>query len=514
MPSWNGPLERIDETRLLIPKSYNPKMRVDGVIYADAALLEDIRQDQAPEQVANVATLPGIVGQSMAMPDIHWGYGFPIGGVAAFELSEGVVSPGGVGYDINCGVRLLRTKLHREDLGFGTRSELSDNSIMSRASPLLEKLVRAIYENVPSGVGSKGRIRISQAEVALVLTRGARWAVEKGYGTEEDLEYTEEHGAMAGADLAGVSGRALERGMPQLGTLGAGNHFLEIQEVAEVFDLGAARDLGIAEGQITVMIHTGSRGLGYQICDDNVKTLGAVSKKYGIELVDRQLACAPIESPEGKRYFGAMVCAANYAWANRQAIAHWVREAFGNVLGLPLERLGMGQVYDVAHNIAKIETHAVGKDCVKVCVHRKGATRAFGPAKPGFSLQCHNQTGSHALPSRYRHLGQPVLIPGDMGTSSYLLLGTEKAEAETFGSACHGAGRVWSRTRALKETERRNVAAELRAKGITVMAASREVLREEVPDAYKDVDRVVDVCARSGICRKVARMKPLGVVKG
>jgi tRNA-splicing ligase RtcB len=498
MPNWNGPLERIDDTRLLIPKSYNPKMRVDGIIYSDASLLEDIKRDQAPEQVANVATLPGIVGQSMAMPDIHWGYGFPIGGVAAFEMSEGVISPGGVGYDINCGVRLLRTKLTQEDV----------------KPAVLERLVRAIYDNVPSGVGSKGKIRISQAEVALVLTRGARWAIEKGYGSEEDLEYTEEHGAMAGADLTGVSERALERGMPQLGTLGAGNHFLEIQEVAEVYDLGAARDLGIAEGQITVMIHTGSRGLGYQICDDNVKTLGAVSKKYGIELVDRQLACAPIESPEGKRYFGAMVCAANYAWANRQAIAHWVREAFGQVLGVPPEKLGMGQIYDVAHNIAKIETHTVGKACMKVCVHRKGATRAFGPAKPGSGTQCHNQTGSHALPSRYRHLGQPVLIPGDMGTCSYLLLGTEKAEAETFGSACHGAGRVWSRTRALKETERRNVAEELRAKGIMVMAASREVLREEVPDAYKDVDKVVDVCARAGICRKVGRMRPLGVVKG
>jgi tRNA-splicing ligase RtcB (3'-phosphate/5'-hydroxy nucleic acid ligase) len=498
MANWNGPLERIDDTRLRIPKSYNPKMRVDGIIYSDASLLADIKQDQAPEQVANVATLPGIVGQSMAMPDIHWGYGFPIGGVAAFETGEGVVSPGGVGYDINCGVRLLRTRLTREDL----------------KRQLLEKLVKAMFSNVPSGVGSKGKIRISRAEVALVLTHGARWAVEKGFGTEEDLEYTEEHGQMAGADLAGVSSRALERGMPQLGTLGAGNHFLEIQEVVDVFDANAARDMGITLGQITVMIHTGSRGLGYQICDDNVKTLGAVSKKYGIELVDRQLACAPIESPEGKRYFGAMVGAANYAWANRQAIAHWVREAFVQVLGLSLERLGMGQVYDVAHNIAKFETHAVGKDCVKVCVHRKGATRAFGPAKPGSGTQCHNQTGSQALPSRYRHLGQPVLIPGDMGTCSYLLLGTEKAEAETFGSACHGAGRVWSRTRALKETEHRNVAQELNAKGIVVMAASKEVLREEVPDSYKDVDKVVDVCARAGICRKVARMRPLGVVKG
>ncbi|MCX6843187.1 MAG: RtcB family protein [candidate division WOR-3 bacterium] len=460
-------------------------MRVDGIIYADASLLADIKQDQAPEQVANVATLPGIVGQSMAMPDIHWGYGFPIGGVAAFETGEGVVSPGGVGYDINCGVRLLRTKLTKADLKLA----------------LLEKLVKAMFNNVPSGVGSKGKIRISQTEVAQVLTHGARWAVEHGYGTDDDLEYTEEHGQMAGADLSGVSSRAFERGMPQLGTLGAGNHFLEIQEVAEVFDANAARDLGISLGQITVMIHTGSRGLGYQICDDNVKTLGAVSQKYGIELVDRQLACAPIESPEGRKYFGAMVCAANYAWANRQAIAHWVREAFAQVLGMTAEQLGMSQVYDVAHNIAKFEQHMVGKERVRLCVHRKGATRSFGP-------------GDQATPARYRHLGQPVLIPGDMGTSSYLMLGTATAERDTFGSACHGAGRVWSRTRALRETEHRNVAQELRAKGIVVMAASKEVLREEVPDSYKDVDKVVDVCQRAGIARKVARMRPLGVVKG
>ncbi len=485
MANWKGPLEKIDDTRLRIPKSYNPKMRVDGIIYSDASLLADIKQDQAPEQVANVATLPGIVGQSMAMPDIHWGYGFPIGGVAAFETAEGVVSPGGVGYDINCGVRLLRTKLTKADLKLA----------------LIEKLVKAMFNNVPSGVGSKGKIRISQTEVAQVLTHGAHWAVEHGYGTDDDLEYTEEHGQMAGADLSGVSSRAFERGMPQLGTLGAGNHFLEIQEVAEVFDANAARDMGIALGQITVMIHTGSRGLGYQICDDNVKTLGAVSQKYGIELVDRQLACAPIESPEGRKYFGAMVCAANYAWANRQAIAHLVREAFAQVLGMTVEQVGMSQVYDVAHNIAKFEQHVVGNERVRLCVHRKGATRSFGP-------------GDQATPARYRHLGQPVLIPGDMGTSSYLMLGTATAERDTFGSACHGAGRVWSRTRALRETEHRNVAQELRAKGIVVMAASKEVLREEVPDSYKDVDKVVDVCARAGIARKVARMRPLGVVKG
>jgi tRNA-splicing ligase RtcB len=483
--AWNGPLERIDDNRLRIPRSYKPEMRVDGVIYADSSLIENIKADQAPEQVANVATLPGIVGQSMAMPDIHWGYGFPIGGVAAFETRNGVVSPGGVGYDINCGVRLLRTSLERSDV---------DDDILKR-------LVAAIYNNVPSGVGSKGKIRISSKEVERVLTKGAAWAVGNGYGSEADLEFTEENGEMPGADLSGVSARALQRGMPQLGTLGAGNHFLEIQEVAEVFDDSAANALGVHKGQVMVMIHTGSRGLGYQVCDDNVKTLGPVSRKYGIELADRQLACAPIESAEGRRYFGAMVCAANYAWANRQAITHWVREAFSRVLGKGPERLGMSMVYDVAHNIAKFEEHEVSGRRIKVCVHRKGATRALPPGHP-------------ALPSAYQSLGQPVLIPGDMGTSSYLLLGTEAAARDTFASACHGAGRVWSRKRAIRETRQRNVAEELRSRGIQVMAASREVLREEVPDAYKDVDAVVNVCHRAGIARRVARMKPLGVVKG
>jgi|UniRef100_A0A7V3UZD0 tRNA-splicing ligase RtcB len=485
MAGWNGPLEKIDETRFRIPKEYKPEMRVDGIIYADEGLLESVKADMAPEQVANVATLPGIVGYSLAMPDIHWGYGFAIGGVAAFTVSNGIISPGGVGYDINCGVRLLRTNLERKDL----------------KPELLEKLVRAIFHNVPSGVGSKGKIRISRDTVAQVLSRGARWAVEQGYGTPDDLEYTEEHGEMAGADLTGVSAWALERGMPQLGTLGAGNHFLEIQEVVEVYDPKAAAGLDIQLGQITVMIHTGSRGLGYQICDDNVKSMIAAARKYGIQLVDRQLACAPLNSEEGRRYFGAMVAAANYAWANRQAITHWVREAFATVLGLPPEKLGMSLIYDVAHNIAKIEEHEINGRKVQLCVHRKGATRAFPPGHP-------------ALPQKYRHLGQPVLIPGDMGTNSYLLLGTELAMKNTFGSACHGAGRVWSRKRALQETKRRDVEAELRAKGILVMAASRDVLNEEVPDAYKDVDRVVEVCHRAGIALKVAKMKPLGVVKG
>jgi tRNA-splicing ligase RtcB len=460
-------------------------MRVDGIIYSSEEMVKEVVSDQSPEQVANVATLPGILKCSMAMPDIHWGYGFPIGGVAGFDAGSGVVSPGGVGYDINCGVRLLRTDLMRREL----------------SPELLDRLVKSIFHSVPSGVGSQGKIRISADEVKQVLVRGARWALEQGYGLAADLEYTEEHGEMAGAEPDKVSRRALERGAPQLGTLGAGNHFLEIQEVEEVFDAEAGRVFGLEPKAVAVMIHTGSRGLGYQVCDDSVRDLGRAVEKYKIGLPDRQLACAPIESPEGRAYFGAMVCAANYAWANRQAITHWVREAFGAVLGRKPEQLGMDLIYDVAHNIAKFEEHAVDGRPMRVCVHRKGATRAFPPGHP-------------VVPERYRRLGQPVLIPGDMGTNSYLLVGTQQAFAETFGSTCHGAGRVWSRTRALQETSRRNVAAELRSRGIQVMAASREVLREEVPDAYKDVDAVVEACVRAGLARRVAKMRPLGVVKG
>lgn len=483
--NWQGKLEKIDDYRLKIPKSYKNGMRVDGIIYSDSQLLEKIKEDMALEQVANVATMPGILKYSFAMPDIHWGYGFPIGGVAAFDTKTGVISPGGVGYDINCGVRLLRTNLFRNDI----------------TNDILEKLVKSIFREVPSGVGSEGKIRISESEVKIVLTKGARWAYEKGYGTEDDLEYTEEHGQMSGADPSKISRRAVERGGPQLGTLGAGNHFLEIQEVEEIFDSEAAKIFGIEPHQITVMIHTGSRGLGYQICDDNVRDLGRAVQKYNISLPDRQLACAPIESPEGKAYFGAMACAANYAWANRQCITHWIREAFADVYKKTPDELGMKLIYDVAHNIAKFEEHTVDGKKMMVCVHRKGATRAFPPNHP-------------ALPEKYKKIGQPVIIPGDMGTNSYLLLGTQKAFDETFGSTCHGAGRVWSRTRALAETENRDVKAELKSKGILVMAASREVLREEVPDAYKDVDVVVDVCHHAGISKKVAKMRPLGVVKG
>ncbi len=483
--AWRGELIKIDKNRFKIPKSYKAGMRTDGLIYASDDMLPKIKDDNAPEQVANVATLPGIVGCAMAMPDIHWGYGFPIGGVAAFETKTGIISPGGVGYDINCGVRLLRTDLEHEEV-----------------KPRLKDLIHSIFHNVPSGVGSKGKIRIDDREVKEVLRNGSQWAVKKGYGWNEDIDRIEEHGALEGADPDKISRRALERGRPQLGTLGAGNHFLEIQIVENIYDQEAARVMGIEhEGQITVMIHTGSRGLGYQICDDNVKVLGRVTRQYGITIPDRQLACAPIESPEGKSYFAQMACAANYAWANRQCIMHWVREAFEKVLGTSAEKLGMHLVYDVAHNIAKFEEHNVAGETKKLCVHRKGATRAFA-------------AGHAAVPAFYKQIGQPVLIPGDMGTHSYLLLGTERAMQETFGSTCHGAGRVMSRTKAMHMTKGRRIDKELASKGIFVMSASDDVLRQEVPEAYKDIDMVVDAVHSAGISKKVARMRPLGVVKG
>ncbi len=481
---WKGSLEKIDDYRWRIPKSYKPGMKVPGIIYADKRLLPQIKKDQAPEQVANVAHLPGIVGYSLAMPDIHWGYGFPIGGVAAFDVDNGVISPGGVGYDINCGVRLIRTNLTVNDI-----------------KPRLEELLRALFYNIPSGVGSKGKIRVSRKELEEVLVKGAKWAVEHGYGWKEDIEVIEENGSMQGAKPENVSQRAYERGMPQLGTLGAGNHFLEIQVVEEIFDENAAEVFGLKKGLITVMVHTGSRGFGYQVCDDNVKILGRVTQRYGISIPDRQLACAPVNSDEGRNYFGAMVAAANYAWANRQFITHWTREAFSRVFGKSPEALDMHMIYDVAHNIAKIEEHQFNGKRIKVCVHRKGATRAFGPGHP-------------AIPEKYKSIGQPVIIPGDMGTASYLLLGTKKAMEETFGSTCHGAGRVWSRAEAIRQTRGRAIRSELKQKGILVMSASEKTLKEEVPDAYKDVDVVVDVVHHAGISKKVAKFKPLGVVKG
>jgi len=482
---WHGKLIKVDNNRYRIPKSYKPGMKTDGLIFTSQDMLTNIEKDKAPEQVANVATLPGIVGYSMAMPDIHWGYGFPIGGVAAFDINRGVISPGGVGYDINCGVRLLRTDLVEKDL-----------------SGRIKALVKSLFSHVPSGVGSKGKIRIEPSEVKEVLQKGAQWALKRGYGWSEDIERIEENGALAGADPEKVSRKAIERGRPQLGTLGAGNHFLEIQIIEDIYDAEAAKIMGIEDiGQVTIMIHTGSRGLGYQICDDNVKILGKVTQKYGIDIPDRQLACAPIESPEGKTYFQQMACAANYAWANRQCIMHWVREAFENVLGKNAEDLGMNLVYDVAHNIAKFEKHRIAGEIKNLCVHRKGATRAFAP-------------GHTDIPAIYQSIGQPVIIPGDMGTHSYLLLGTQRAMDETFGSTCHGAGRLLSRTEAMRQTKSRRVDQELAKKGIYVLSASNEVLRQEMPDAYKNIDMVVNAVHEAGISRKIVRMRPIGVVKG
>jgi len=481
---WRGPLEKLDDYRWIIPTSYQKGMRVPGLIYADEKMLEQIRQDQAPQQVANVAHLPGILGHSMAMPDIHWGYGFPIGGVAGVDAESGVISPGGVGYDINCGVRLIKTDLVFSD-------------IKEQISVLVERL----FQNIPSGVGSTGKLKLSRKEERAVLKDGAPWAVKQGFGWEEDLELTEQGGCIKGADPEALSQRALERGLPQLGTLGAGNHFLEIQEVEEIFDAETARVFGLTKGQITVMIHTGSRGLGYQVCDDNLDRMVRAMNKYKITLPDKQLACAPVNSPEGRQYFAGMAAAANYAWTNRQLILHWVRESFEQVLEESAEKLGMHMVYDVAHNIAKFERHIVNGKLKEVVVHRKGATRAFAAGHPD-------------IPGKYRDVGQPVLIPGDMGTASYVLVGTQKAMEESFGSTCHGAGRVMSRHAAVKATRGRAIVRELAEKGIIVKSKGERTLHEEASEAYKDIDRVVEIVHGAGLSRKVAKMKPLGVVKG
>ncbi len=479
---WEGKLEKIDEVRWRVPKKGG--MRVPGIIYALPSMIDHILRDNTPVQVANVAHLPGIQKYSLAMPDIHWGYGFPIGGVAAMDMEEGVISPGGVGYDINCGVRVLRTDLTYDDI-----------------KKYLRQLLQAIYTNVPCGVGSQGKLRLSKKDLDRVLVKGSRWAVNNGFGWDEDLDKTEERGEMEGADPSAVSPRAKERGMPQLGTLGAGNHFLEIQVVEEIYDHRIAEVFGLKKGLVTVMIHCGSRGLGHQVCDDWVKTLGRAMQKYKINVPDRELASVPIRSPEGEGYLGAMKAAANFAWANRQIIMHWVRESFSKVLGKSPEELGMKLIYDVAHNIAKIEEHTIDGKKKTVCVHRKGATRAFPPGHP-------------SLPDIYKNTGQPVLIPGDMGTNSYILVGTRRAMEETFGSTCHGAGRVLSRHQAIKATSGRNISKELEQKGILVMAKSIKTLREEVPDAYKDVDMVVEAVVKAGISKKVVKLRPIGVVKG
>lgn len=487
---WNGPVIKLDDYRFEIPRNYrgktgNLKMKVPGLVYVDEKMLNQVRKDDSLEQVANVATLPGIVGRSLAMPDIHWGYGFPIGGVAATDAEEGVISPGGVGFDINCGVRLVRTSLKIEDL----------------SNDVIKKLVDTLFENVPSGLGSKGKVRVTVSELNEVLERGAKWAVEKGYGWSEDLEVLEEKGCMENADSTLVSDKAKQRGLSQIGSLGAGNHFLEIQRVVEIYDEKAAKVFGLEKDQITVMIHTGSRGCGHQICSDYLRVLENAVKKYNIWLPDKQLACAPVNSKEGISYFNAMASAANFAWCNRQMIVHWVRESFGKVLKEDPEDLGMHIVYDVCHNIAKLEEHEFDGKRIKVYVHRKGATRAFAP-------------GRKEIPSKYREVGQPVLIPGDMGSASYVLVGTELAMKECFGSTCHGAGRVMSRHEALRKWRGEAIFNMLKQKGIYAHPASWKVMAEESPDAYKNVDDVVRITHNAGISRKVAKMVPLGVVKG
>jgi tRNA-splicing ligase RtcB (3'-phosphate/5'-hydroxy nucleic acid ligase) len=473
-------IQKIDDNRFLVPRSFKEGMLVEGMIYADDTLMSAIEHDLTMEQIANVATLPGLVGRSLAMPDAHQGYGFPIGGVAASDMEHGVVSAGGVGFDINCGVRLLATP-HQAD------------HIIAHIDPLLNEL----FHSIPCGTGRHALLGLDYHELDDVLRFGARWAVRKGYGIEADLAHIEEHGRMPGADASTVSKRAKERGREQLGTLGSGNHFVEVQCVAEIFDEDAARVFGLKKNCIVVLIHTGSRGLGHQVCTDYLDAMQGAMKRYHITVVDRQLACVPIASPEGDEYLRAMSAAANFAFANRQMITHWIRESFQKVLAKEDVHL----VYDVAHNIAKEETHLVNGELKRVLVHRKGATRAFPKHRP-------------EIPADYMEIGQPVLIPGSMGTSSYVLVGTERAMEETFGSACHGAGRAMSRTAAAKHVTAEELLAQLRAKGIHVRGASKKGLVEECPDAYKDVSRVVEVMHQAGIARKVARMTPIGVIKG
>ncbi len=483
--AYTGPLERIDDVRWRIPRSYKRGMLVDGLIYADEKLVAAIKQDKSPEQVANVACLPGIVKYSLAMPDIHWGYGFCIGGVAATDPAQGgVISPGGVGYDINCGVRLIRTNLTVGDV-----------------QPRITQLVDKLFNTVPCGVGRGGIVKFSKGELRKLMEEGSSYVVKRGLGWNSDLEATEAGGCIPDARPDLVSDRALDRGHDQCGTLGSGNHFLEVQVVDRVDDKTAAAAMGLAEGTITVMIHSGSRGLGYQVCEDALKTLHHVPEKYGIDLPDRQLVCAPVESPEGQHYLGAMRAAANFAWCNRQIMTHLTRQAFAEVFEQPAERLGMSLVYDVAHNIAKMEPYEVGGRTCKLCVHRKGATRAFPPGHP-------------ELPDRYRAIGQPVLVPGDMGRASYVLVGQPGSMEHTFGSSCHGAGRRMSRGAAIRASKGRSIKRELADRGVIARARGRTGLEEEQPDAYKDVLQVVDVLHTAAISRKVAKLRPIGVIKG
>jgi tRNA-splicing ligase RtcB len=476
-------LNRLDKYLYEVPKSHREDMRVPARVYADEQLLEAALSDRSMEQLINTTSLPGIVSYSLAMPDIHQGYGFPIGGVAATKSPDGVISPGGIGYDINCGVRVMASDMERKAL-----------------QPYVEDLLRAMYRLIPTGLG-KGGIKISKRDLNILLEQGPAWAVAKGYGTREDLERTEEKGCLAGADASRVSKRAKDRGMQQLGSLGSGNHFLEIDEIVEIYDEEVAQVFGLRQGCITIQIHCGSRGLGHQVCSDHVRLLQKAVRKYRIELPDRELVCAPFGSPEGQDYYAAMAAAANFAWTNRHVIAHWVRRAVEETVAGKVGSWHLTQVYDVAHNIGKIEQHSIDGKQTELVIHRKGATRAFGPR-------------SKELPKRYQGVGQPVLVPGSMGTSSYILVGTDRALDLTFGSCCHGAGRVMSRKKAKKQIWGEDLIRDLRAKGIAVQAGSMSGLAEEAPAAYKDVERVVEVVAGAGIAHKVARLEPIGVIKG
>ena len=477
-------LKKLSENLWEIPQS--GEMRVPGRIYISQKMAEkSLQNDQALQQVINVAHLPGIQKYSLAMPDIHWGYGFPIGGVAATDLDDGVISPGGVGYDINCGVRLATTLLEH-------------NFVKDK----IESLISNLFQNIPTGVGSHGAIKkISTKEMKQVLLKGSVWAIENGLGDSSDIDSTEESGTLKNADPDSVSQRAIERGVDQVGTLGSGNHFCEIDVVDEIYDEKTARVFGLFKNQIVVQIHTGSRGLGYQICDDYLKTILNASNAYGYKLPDKQLACAPIKSKEGKDYLSAMQSAANFAWNNRQVIMHLAKKSLLQTFKMTESELGFNLVYDVCHNIAKIEEHIINDELKKVCVHRKGATRAFPP-------------GSKMIPIKYREVGQPVLIPGDMGRYSFVAVGTEKAMHETFGSSCHGAGRNLSRTKAMKDAKGRNLLEELYKRGVVIQASGYKTIAEEMPDAYKDVSEVVNVMHEEGITKKVAKLKPIGVIKG
>ncbi|MCJ7706762.1 MAG: RtcB family protein [Anaerolineales bacterium] len=459
-------------------------MRVPVRIYADDHLIEDALGDKSIEQAVNAATLPGLVGHVLVMPDVHQGYGFPIGGVAATLLPDGVISPGGIGYDINCGVRLLASRITAEE-----------------AEPHLGDLASALYANCPSGVGVKGSVPLTSKELDRVSRHGAEWASRNGYAKPEDLRRTEEDGCIEGADPDCVSSRAKERGRPQLGTLGAGNHFIEVDVVEHVFHPEAARAMGLSEGNLALQIHCGSRGFGHQICSDYVQEFQAAVRRYEIHLPDRELVCAPLSSPEGRRYLAAMACAANYAFANRQVLAHHARRSFEETLAGHVPDWHLTQVYDIAHNMGKIEEHVVDGERLRLCVHRKGATRAFGPGFAG-------------LPEEYRELGQPVLVPGSMGTASWVLLGTADSMSQSFGSTCHGAGRVMSRHQAKHSIRGDQLRQQLEAQGVRVRTGSLPGLAEEAPQAYKEVDAVVEVVAQAGIALKVARLRPVVVIKG